>query len=208
MKRPLQAITAAIVTSLAAVYAGSTLAAGDAVAGAEKAKTCAACHGTDGNSAVPMYPSLASQVPGYVAKQLGMFKSGARESAVMKGMADPLSEQDVADLDAYYARQPAKPGSITDEERDLASEGQKLYRGGYAPFQISACMSCHGPSGHGIPPLYPRVAGQSRNYMETELLKFKSGKRKSQGDIMTSIAFRMSEQQIKAVAAYMHAIKQ
>jgi cytochrome c553 len=154
-----------------------------------------------------MYPSLASQVPGYVAKQLAWFKSGARESAVMKGMADPLSEQDMADLDAYYSKQQAKLGSITDEERDLATEGQKLYRGGYAPFQISACMSCHGPSGHGVPPQFPRVAGQSRSYLETELLKFKSGKRKSQGDMMTSIAFRLSEQQIKAVSAYMHAIK-
>jgi cytochrome c553 len=207
MKHPLKAIVAAIVASLAAVHAMSAAAAGDAVAGAEKGKTCAACHGPEGNSAVPMYPSLAGQVPGYIAKQLGMFKSGARESAVMKGMSDPLSEQDMSDLDAYYTKQVANIGAVPDEERDLATEGQKLYRGGYAPFQISACMSCHGPSGHGVPPQYPRVAGQTRSYLEAEMLKFKSGKRKSQGDIMTSIAFRMSEQQIKAVSAYMHAIK-
>lgn len=206
MKPSLKVLIAAFGASMAAVHAVPALAA-DAAAGAEKSKACAACHGPDGNSAVPMYPSLAGQVPGYVSKQLAIFKSGARESAVMKGMADPLSDQDMADLDAYYAKQQAKPGSITDEERDLATEGQKLYRGGYAPFQISACMSCHGPSGHGVPPQFPRVAGQSRSYLETELLKYKSGKRKSQGDIMTSIAFRMSEQQIKAVSAYMHAIK-
>lgn len=207
MKLMHHAVLAAVLASLASVHAAPSQAAGDAAAGAEKAKACAACHGPDGNSAIPMYPSLAGQVPGYVAKQLVAFKTGARESAVMKGMADPLSEQEMADMDAYYAKQTAKPGSVTDAERDLATDGQKLYRGGYVPFQISACMSCHGPSGHGVPPQYPRVAGQSRSYMEAELLKFKSGKRKSQGDIMTSIAFRMSEQQIKAVSAYMHAIK-
>jgi cytochrome c553 len=207
MKLPLPALLAATIACLLAAYTGPSAASGDAGAGAEKAKACAACHGADGNSAVPMYPSLAGQVPGFVAKQLVLFKSGARDSAVMKGMAAPLSDQDMADLDAFYARQKPALGSVTDDERDLATEGQKLYRGGYAPFEISACMSCHGPSGHGVPPHYPRVAGQSRSYLEAELLKFKSGKRKSQGDIMTSIAFRMSEQQIKAVSAYMHAIK-
>lgn len=191
-----------------AMAAGPANAAGDAKAGGDKAKQlCASCHGPDGNSIAPTFPTIAGQVPGYVADQLARFKSGERENAVMAGIAAPLSDEDMANLDAYFATQKTKPGSIPESDRELAEQGGRLYRGGFEPMRISACMSCHGPSGHGVPRRYPRVAGQKREYLEQQLLAFKSGKRKSYGDIMTNIAFRMSEQQIKAVSAYMHALQ-
>lgn len=188
--------------------APTSLVAGDAAAGAEMAKQlCAACHGADGNSAAPNFPSLASQVPGYVADQLARFKSGERANDMMAGIAQPLTPEQMSDLDAYFAAQEAKPGAVSEEELESAQRGERLYRGGYAPMEVAACISCHGPSGHGVPRRFPRVAGQKREYLEQQLLAFKSGKRSSYGGIMTSIAFRMSEQQIKDVSTYMHALQ-
>lgn len=205
MLRTIKIWAAALVCT---TLAPAALAAGDAAAGEAMAKQlCAACHGADGNSAAPNFPSLAGQVPGYVADQLARFKSGERANDMMAGIAQPLTPEQMADLDAYFAAQEAKPGAVSDEELETAERGGRLYRGGYAPMNVAACISCHGPSGHGVPRRYPRVAGQKRDYLEQQLLAFKSGKRSSYGDIMTSIAFRMSEQQIKDVSAYMHALQ-
>jgi len=124
---------------------------GDAEKGKAKSATCAACHGTDGISSIPANPNLAGQVPGYISAQLKAFKSGERVNSIMAGMVASLSEEDMDDLDAFYASLEAKTSSkLTDEDKALAEEGEALYRGGYADRGISACMSCHGPSGHGI----------------------------------------------------------
>ncbi len=198
--------SAVVVLILATAITGVSHAGGDVERGQEKSQACASCHGPDGNSIAPTFPKLAGQVPGYIAEQLARFKSGERENAVMAGIAQPLSEEDMADLDAYYVAQSAQPGSIPEQDRELAEEGEHLYRGGYARMRIAACMSCHGPNGHGIPPHFPRVAGQYREYSEQQLLAFKSGARSSHGDMMTQVAFLLSERQIKAVAAYIHAL--
>jgi cytochrome c553 len=189
------------------------LPAADAKAGQQKSKVCATCHGADGNSTNPTYPSLAGQVDGYIAAQLSLFKSGQRKNDIMAGLAVGLSDQDLADLDAYYSSQEIKPGFVSEEEKDSVLRGERLYRGGYAPLQVAACISCHGPQGHGVPLRYPRVAGQHRKYLEDQLTTFKAtyetpeaGARFSYGDIMTRIAFLLSEQQIKDVSAYMHAM--
>ena len=183
------------------------LAAGDAEAGKAKSVTCAACHGAEGISAIPANPNLAGQVPGYIADQLAAFKSGERNNALMTGMAAPLSEKDMADLDAYYVSLKAASGNISEAEKELALEGEKIYRGGFAERQIAACMSCHGPSGHGIPRRFPRVSGQHKGYLEAQLLAFKKGDRKGYNGMMWEIAFGLSEQQIKALATYMSGLE-
>lgn len=182
-------------------------AVGDAESGKAKSVTCAACHGAEGVSSIPENPNLAGQVPGYIADQLAAFKSGERQNALMTGMAAPLSEEDMADLDAYYVSLEAISGNITEEEKELALEGEKIYRGGFADRQIAACMSCHGPSGHGIPRRFPRVSGQHKGYLESQLLAFKKGDRKGYNGIMWEIAFGLSEQQIKALATYMSGLE-
>jgi len=180
------------------------LAAGNAEAGKAKAAVCGACHGVDGISAIPVNPNLAGQVPGYIASQLKAFKSGERSNAVMMGQSVGLSAEDMADLDAYYASLPAKvTSSLTDEEKELAEAGRAIYRGGYAERGISACMSCHGPSGHGIPKNYPRVSAQHKEYLEQQLLAYKKGERKGYNGIMWNISFGLSELQIKQLSAYM-----
>ena len=175
-------------------------AAGDAATGKAKANVCVACHGADGNSINPEWPKLAGQLPAYIVTQLQGFKQGLRQNPLMAPIAQALSEQDMLDLAAYFASQELKLTGATDAA--LAKQGERLYRGGNTQSQIAACMGCHGPAGHGIPPRFPRLSGQHAAYTKQQLLAFKAGKRISDGDIMTNIAFRMSEQEIDAVAEY------
>lgn len=179
------------------------MAAGDAVAGKNKALTCAGCHGAEGISVNPQWPHLAGQVPGYIKGQLEAFKSGERKNAVMSGFAAGLLEQDMADLDAFFASLTASKGSISEDQVELAKEGEKIFKGGIADRQVASCMSCHAPSGKGIPKHFPSVAGQHQAYLETQLLSFKKGERKGYNQMMSSIAFRLSEKEIKALSVYM-----
>jgi len=182
--------------------AGSVAAAGNAAAGKNKSAMCAGCHGADGNSAAPNFPKLAGQDAQYTAKQLADFKSGARKDPVMAGMAAGLSKKDMDDLGTYYAGQKRSAGAASASPEVLKKAG-RLYRGGNAKNGISACMSCHGPAGTGIPPRFPAVSGQHAAYSQKQLLDFKAGTRSNDGEIMTRIAFRMSEAEIKAVSEYM-----
>ena len=93
-------LTIALATT---VLMSSPVFAGDAAAGKAKAGMCAACHGAAGISAIPMYPNLAGQKEAYLAKQLKDFKSGARKDPVMAPMAMALSDEDVANISAYFA---------------------------------------------------------------------------------------------------------
>ena len=189
----------------AAGWLGAAHAApGDAEAGKRAAAACVACHGAAGNSPTDQFPNIAGQVPGYIAAQLDKFKSGARKNAVMSGIVANLTAQDMADLDVYYSGLPAARGAITSAEEKAALAGGKLYRGGYQKYEIPACMGCHGPSGHGIPPKFPRLSGQHAAYIESQLLAFKSGARED--PIMNPIAFALSAQQIKELALYISAL--
>lgn len=177
-------------------------AAGDAKAGQQRAQMCQGCHGADGNSLIPMYPKIAGQNAQYLVKQLKEFKSGARKDPVMSPMAMPLSDADMQNIAAYYAGVAPKPGIAVGGD-DVIALGKKIYRGGNAKTGVSACMSCHGPSGHGIPPRFPRVSGQHASYSEKQLMQFKNSARANDEGVMTRIAFRMSEAEIKAVSQYM-----
>ena len=195
-----------ITTSAYLMMAGANVMAltGDPVAGQQKAQVCGACHGADGNSTMAQNPVLAGQPPGYTAKELARFKSGARVNPIMAGMTQPLSEQDMRDLDAWYSSQDAEAREVSSDDLDLARAGEQIYRGGYAPLSIPACMACHGPAGYGIPPNYPRLSAQWPEYLETQLLAFKSGQRAS--EVMGPIAFLLSAQQIKVLSLYMSAL--
>lgn len=180
---------------------------GDAERGKSKAAACAACHGADGNgvAAMPTYPKLADQVPGYITSQLNAFKDGSRQDPIMAGMVAALNEQDMADLDAFYSSQELKNVGIASKDEEQALEGEKIYRGGFKKMNISACMSCHGPAGEGIPVQYPRLSGQNAEYTEKQLHAFKDGTRKN--EMMNSISFLLSNEQIKQLSLYVQGLK-
>ena len=201
MKRLVMIITTAITLSMPV---GTGFAAGDATAGQVKSMICSACHGVNGNSDDSQYPSLAGQVPGYIAEQLHKFKTGIRNNPIMGSMVQALTDEDMANLDAWYSSQQRTIYIITEDQLGTAGLGEKIYRGGYPPMQVPACMACHGPSGGGIPPNFPRLAGQHPEQTESQLLAFKSEQRFS--DIMSPIAFRLSANQIQALALYLSAL--
>lgn len=180
---------------------GTAQAAGDAAAGQTKSAVCAACHGVDGNSMVPNWPKLAGQHASYITKQLADFKAGGRTDPTMSPMAAPLSDQDVADLAAYFSSQKVTIGTANAEKAAL---GKKLYLGGDSAKGISACMACHGPNGAGNPGAkFPAVQGQQSMYVVKQLQDFRSGTRKNDpAKMMSSIAAKMSDAEIEAVAEY------
>jgi cytochrome c553 len=174
-------------------------------------KVCVACHGADGNSPSPVNPKLAGQIPEYLEKQLLNFKPGAngkaeRANPVMAGFAATLSADDVRNVSAYFAGQKSKPGAA--KNKDTILLGQKIWRGGDVAKGIPACASCHGVAGAGVPVQYPRLAGQHAEYTEAQLRSFRAGERANDAaKMMRTIAGKMSDTEIKAVADYAAGLK-
>ena len=153
------------------LFSFQALAQGDAAAGQAKSAICAACHGVDGNSAVPNWPKLAGQHPNYMTRQVALIKSGARPVPEMAGIVPGLSDQDIEDLSAYFADQQAS-GGVADESK--VKLGELVYRAGNADTGVPACMACHGPAGEGNPLAgYPALAGQHAVYTASMLNKFR-----------------------------------
>jgi len=184
---------------------GSTLYSdGDAARGLP---ACVSCHGAAGNSTIVANPNLAGQHESYLYKQLVDFTTPERNQAVMSTYAKMLSDADKKNIAAYLAAQVAKPG--TAKNKDTIDLGKKIYRGGIAGKQIAACASCHGATGNGIPIQYPRIAGQHQDYTIAQLGLFRSTKadaRKNSAPMHT-IASRMSDDEIAAVADYIAGLK-
>jgi len=206
MNRLLAAL-AALGLLWAAQVAAQGAAKPDVAKGEQVAKqVCAACHAADGNSAIAANPKLAGQIPEYLHKQLANFKAqggkkAARDNAVMAGMVATLSDSDMRNVAAYYASQKLRPAAAS--SKDLAAQGQKLWRGGNVATGVPACSGCHGPDGAGIPSQYPRLSGQFAEYVEAQLKLFRAGGRANDPNgMMRGVAARMSDQEIKAVAEY------
>ena len=186
----------------------SAHASGDADSGLAKSAICAACHGSDGNSAIPNWPKIAGQHTAYLERQLGLIKNGQRPIPEMAGIVATLSDQDLADISAYFSTQKIIPG-LTDES--LKTNGEQLYRAGNSETEIPACMSCHGPVGEGNPLSgYPSIAGQHATYTEKMLTGFRSGTTWGESDesseIMATVTLRMTDDEIKAVSSYLQGL--
>ncbi len=198
------ALAAGIVMAGASAWAAESGKSGPDPARGQKIATevCAACHGADGNSALPANPKLAAQVADYTAKQLADYKANKeRKNPIMMAMAAPLSAEDMRAVAAYFASQKPTPGAARNKE--TLALGQKLYRGGNAVTGGPACAGCHGPDGSGIPAQYPRLSGQFADYTAAQLRAFRSIERANDpNQTMRGIAARMSDQEIAAVADY------
>ena len=185
----------------------SNAGAGSAEKGQAKAAPCVACHGVNGNSVNPEWPSLAGQHEGYIKRQLTAFKSGTRQNPLMTPMAQPLSDEDMADLGAFFSSQ-ALTGNL---EADAAkvSLGQKLYRAGDAQRGIPACAACHGARGNGNPAAgYASIRGQHSTYAAAQLKAYRSGTRQTDpNQMMRNVAANMTDEQIDAVAAYIQGLR-
>lgn len=181
-------------------------AAGDPEAGKTKSASCVACHTVDGNSVNPEWPKLAGQHEGYLVQQLLYFSNGERDNAIMKGLAANLTEEDRADLGAYFASQKVKYGAA---DPKLVELGERIYRGGNSESGVAPCMGCHGPKGAGNPDAnYPALRGQHAKYVESQLHGFAEGSRINENSInmMQITASRMTNKEIRAVASYIQGL--
>ncbi len=175
-------------------------------------QVCAACHAADGNSVAPANPKLAGQPANYITKQLHNFKQGmmepnkdgGRKNPVMGAMTATLSDEDMLNLGAYFSAKTAKSGTA----KAPYDAGQKVYRGGNSATGLPACAACHGPAGAGLPAQYPRLGGQHADYVLAQLKAFRSGERANDaGKVMRTIANKMSDQEMLAVANYVSGLK-
>ena len=204
--RPLSMGLAAI--ALAFSLSGQSYAQGSAEAGQAKAASCAACHGADGNSINPLWPSLAGQHPEYIIRQLEAYQSGDREDQLMTTFATSLSEEDMHDLAAYFATLPSVQRGTDPELLEL---GQRIYRSGLPDRGVAACIACHGPAGRGNPlAAFPVVRGQHATYLVNTLNAYAAGDRRSDGSVnqmMRDIAVSLRTEEIQAVSSYMQGLR-
>jgi cytochrome c553 len=194
--------------SMAAILGWSvpSLAAGSKEAGQAKSATCMACHGMDGNSVNPEWPSIAAQHPSYIMRQLSAFKAGERKNDLMSPMAMILSDEDMADLAAYFSSQAIKGGET--EPSKLAA-GQRVYRAGNVETGVMACAGCHGPTGRGNPLAgYASIQGQHAVYVAAQLRAYRSGARATDpNQMMRNVAAMLSDEEIDAVASYVQGLR-
>jgi cytochrome c553 len=196
------------IASLLVLISLQAFAKGDAAAGQAKSAICAACHGVDGNSAVPNWPKLAGQHEKYLVRQVTLIKSGDRQVPEMLGIVPGLGDQDIEDLAAYFASHETTLG-VADESK--VTLGERIYRAGNAESGVPACMSCHGPAGEGNPLAgYPALAGQHSMYTNKMLTGFRAGENYGEDDmpsgIMNGSASELNDEEIEAVASYIQGL--
>ncbi len=189
---------------MASAAVAAVMPVGNAEHGKQISTTCATCHGADGKALLPAYPNLGGQDAVYLYNSLVAFKQGAtgpRNNPIMMGMAAPLSEQDMADLAAYYS---AEPRVHAQADPALVQRGQRIYRGGLTDSNVPACSGCHGPQGEGNALAgFPALAGQNAEYVLTQLQAFREGQRDGgYNGMMHGVTAEMSTDDMKAVASY------
>ena len=184
------------------------VAVGDPEAGEQKSAVCAACHGMDGNSEIPEWPKLAGQHAEYAARQTRMVRDQVRDVPEMYPMVMDLSDQDIADIAAFYAEQTLQPG-VADEE--LVDLGRRIYHDGNRESGVPACAACHGPAGEGIAgAYYPLIRAQHADYTSDRLQRYRDGEANGDDDpfsqMMVGVAARLTDEEINAVSSYIEGL--
>jgi cytochrome c553 len=201
---------ALMVVMLAGVSGTAAAVTGDVEKGRAQAAACGACHGQDGATPLdPTYPVLAGQNARNLQQQLTLIQSGARQVPLMTGQLNGKSEQDLADLAAYFESLPPKVGQAEGDDATVAlAEG--IYRGGNLDKGVAACASCHGPNGVGNAPAgFPTISGQSKGYVIKQLTDYRESRRttdEAYGGMMRGVAGRLTDTEIAALADYLHGL--
>ena len=192
-------------------FAANANPVGDAAAGKDMTVVCSACHGADGNSMAP-FPKLAGQGEKYLLKQLNNIQDDVRKVPSMAGLLDGMTEQDLADIAAYYSVQTSTGGQTNPELLEL---GAQIYRSGVADRNVAACIACHSPTGQGNAPAgFPALGGQHAQYIADQLRAYRKGYEDPEGrtndgeaKIMRTNASRLSDNDIEAVSSYIAGLK-
>jgi cytochrome c553 len=164
------------------------------------AQRCATCHGAQGQTTSPIFPSLAAQNPEYLTKQLTDFRSKKRVSETMAPQVVDLSDDNIVALAAFFSSKPAKVNRVSDT--DLLAVGRFIFLKGNSWSGVPACTTCHGDKAYGTTTL-PRLAGQSSRYLLSQLKDFNLRTRTNDNEAMHLVASRLTELETKAVADYL-----
>jgi cytochrome c553 len=208
-----------VVSALTLGLAGASMAAekGDASDGAAKASACIACHGPSGNSVdANLGPVIAGQNASYARDQIKRIQTGQRPNPLMQPLVKSMTDQDIADVAAYFASQ-----TPTGNEADPSywKAGEKLYRSGDAARGIPACTACHGPAGRGNPAAgYPALQAQYAVYTVKQLESYAADTRYAKdasgqpqagpnAPMMKVIAARLTPEDRRNLASYLQGIR-
>jgi cytochrome c553 len=188
-------------------WMGFAYAAGDAASGQGKVAVCSGCHGADGNSMIPSFPKLAGQGEVYLVNQLKDIRDGARNVPQMMGILTGRTDQDLADMAAFYSTQKVTVGATNPDLLDL---GRQIYRAGIAEKGVAACTACHSPTGAGNAQAgFPAVGGQHADYLISQLKAYRTETRTNgQAKLMQQVAALLSDKEIEAVASYMQGLSE
>ncbi len=165
---------------------------------------CFICHGAEGESSSPVFPRLAGQHASYVERQLADYKSGKRKNDTMQAMAADLTPEEMRLLGMYFESKPARTHAVADPE--LAQVGRFVFNRGNPFSGVAACADCHGAAGHGTERL-PRLGGQHAQYVENQLKAFSKRERTNDNAVMHTVASKLTELELKAVAAYISGLQ-
>jgi cytochrome c553 len=168
-------------------------------------ETCSACHGLNGRSVAPTFPSLAAQTAPYIELQLHAFKDQTRADpdaqAYMWGMASQLNDASISGLATYFSKQSAAAGKSGNAT--LIAQGKQIFMEGVPGRQIPACASCHGAQAQGNGP-FPRLAGQHAPYLLKQLLVIQSVLRTA--PVMHGVIKDLTRDQMQAVVVYLESV--
>ncbi len=175
---------------------------GDPVAGKSKAELCYGCHGEDGNSPDTLTPKLSGQYGTYIAKEVRNYQASIRTDQTMSAIAKSVSDDDLADISAYFAIQSVMNG-VSPSNNQI---GKKLFEKDDLSRMMVRCNDCHGATGKGqnpSNPLFPVIGGQHKDYLLKQLRSFRKGYRNnSPGGVMNIIVERLSDAELEALADY------
>jgi cytochrome c553 len=175
---------------------------GDPVEGKEKSQLCQGCHGENGISTEPLIPKLAGQYAMYIAKELRNYQAGTRSHQIMNAMAATISDENLADIAAYFASQNKMKGDGSADNQ----LGKELFLHGDTSRMRLACVNCHGIKGKGLAPtmpMFPVIGGQHKDYIRRQLINFRDGYRtNSPNAIMNRIASSLTDDEIESLAEY------
>ena len=181
---------------------------GDPATGRQKldAERCLECHDSKGNEssqgAVNKFATLSGQLEIYIVKQVHDFRDGRRQYDFMTMMAKSLTEQDLADIAAFFGHQNPMQGDGSGQNEHASD----LFQNGDANRHIVACVTCHGPQGQGQVAgkvIYPAIAGQQWLYLEQQLRDWRSGERNnSTGNVMGNTVRLLTDEEIVLLSHY------
>lgn len=193
------AAATAIVAALLAVSACTGNGDNTTVAGTEH--VCSSCHGPQGQSVNPIFPNLAGQQKDYLVAQLKAFRdhseSDPHAQTYMWGMTARLSDATIDGLAAFYA---ALPPAAPSEKPPDDADGRAIFEAGIPAQSVAPCQSCHGDKAQGAAAV-PRLAGQRRSYLRSQLEAFATEARANA--VMHMMSKSLTKQQIAQVAAYL-----